>query len=487
MRYLHRTTTEKGFIDLHNHTNLSYGHEMGKMNIVPTQFLEEMREYTEQFNQPVTFSVTDHNDIIANLFILEEINRYPEKYKNIRYITGAEYSVSTDTLGVCYDKNGKEQPIIKNNRMHILAYGFDTNNKDLKYLNTLMSTSSSFSVKFNGYDMPIKHGNAVFATQKWLKSKGIIKGISDFSKHCPLVQNSYRSTLQNIENYLKDVLKLDPQSMDEWFDYINNYRNLRKNTKADVMEVMSIIENAGGYSVLAHPLAYTPSETFQLICRQTEVDPRNKPYMDISFDDTTYKTMSSDEKRRNLRRMENYFDFIYRKLSIEAKNPITGEKIQGIIGHELLHPLNQTNPYKFQTLLQIGDKYGMYCTAGSDSHGDYYEYCFPSRIAGAMVQKYDSNYDPKVSAYSLIYCQFVEDFFESQKTGTRLDRELGREAKNQLIVLKTTESGEKEYNTSKFLEVIFTSFERMKKDKANNKFTPFSDEYEIAEQQAQEL
>ena len=184
--------------------------------------------------------------------------------------------------------------------------------------------------------------------------------------------------------------------------------------------------------------------------------------------------------------MENYFDYIYRKLSIEAKNPITGEKIQGIIGHELLHPLNQINPYKFQTLLKTGDKYGLYCTGGSDSHGDFYEYCFPSRVAGAMVQEYDSNYDSKISAYCLIYCAFVEDYFKSKELGKKLDRELGREARQQLIVLKTNEKGEKYYDTNRFMEVIFTSFERKKQNRLMNS-NANNDEYELAEQQIQQV
>ena len=485
MRYLHRATTEKGFIDLHNHTNLSYGHEMGKMNISPVQFLEEMREYADEFGVVVTFSVTDHNDVISNIKIMHEIETNPEKYKNIRYIPGVEYSVSADSLGVCYDKNGNKQPIIKNNRVHLLAYGMDTKNPDIKYLNMLMSTSSTFTVKFLPYDMPIKYGNIIFATQKWLKDRNILKGIPDFREHCPL-QTTFRDTLAIVERYLKDEIKLDDKSLKEWNSYINDYWNLAKNTKADIMEVMSIVEQAGGYCVLAHPLAYTPSETFESICRNKDTtDPRNRDYVDISFDDTNYKTMDPSEKRRNLRRMENYYDFLYRKLSIEAKNPITGEKIQGIIGHELLHPLNQINPYKFQTLLQTGDKYGLYCTGGSDSHGDFYEYCFPSRIAGAMVQKYDSNYDSKISAYCLVHCLFVEDYFKSKEMGVRLDRELGREGRNQLIVLKTDEKGEKYYDTNKFMEVIFTSFDRKKQDWANNKSK--SDEYELAEQQIQQV
>ena len=159
MRYLNRATTQRSFIDLHNHTDLSYGSEMGKMNITPLQFLEEMREYSEKYNKIVTFSITDHNDVIANRIIMREIEKNPEKYKNIRYIPGVEYSVCADSIGVCYDKNGKQQPIIKNNRVHLLAYGLDTYNPDVMYLNTLMSNSKKFALKFDDVCLPVKMGS----------------------------------------------------------------------------------------------------------------------------------------------------------------------------------------------------------------------------------------------------------------------------------------------------------------------------------------
>ena len=480
MRYLHRVTTEKGFIDLHNHTDLSYGKEMGKMNITPLQLLEEMREYADTFNKVVTFSVTDHNDILPNRIIMKEIRNNPEKYKNIRYIPGVEYSVCADSIGVCFDENGKQQPIIKDNRVHLLAYGIDDHNPNIEYLNMLMSNSNKFMIKVDERYPSIKLGNIIFTSRHWLKKKGMFIGLDEFRQYCPLKDANYENTIENIEKYFTLGLGLNGEDIKEWKKFISDYWNVAKHTKADIMEVMDYVEQAGGYSVLAHPLAYTPSDAFQAISRQDNPDVRNAQYKGISFDDKNYKSMSSDEKRHNFRCMENYYDLIYRKLSIDAKNPITGKKIQGIVGHELLHPLNQTNPYKFQVLMQTGDKYGLYATGGSDSHGDLYQYCIPSRIAGAFVQRYDSNYDPKISAYSLLFCKFVDDYYSSIRTGERLDRKLGRFAKDQMVVLKTNEITEKFYNMSQFEEVVFTSFLRKKQSPVSDK----NDGYKEAEEQS---
>ena len=198
--------------------------------------------------------------------------------------------------------------------------------------------------------------------------------------------------------------------------------------------------------------------------------------------------MNTDEKRKNLRAMENYYDLIYRKLSIEAKNPITGKKIHGIVGHELLHPLNQTNPYKFQIIMEAGDKYGLYCTGGSDSHGDLYKYIIPSRIAGALVQHYDTDYPPTISAYSLFYCRFAEDYFKYVNGGEAPDRKLGQTARRQVYILKTDETWSKFYDMTQFEEVVFTSFKRKKYDYRNQQQESYTDViYDEAERQSMDL
>lgn len=462
MKILNRITSQQGFIDLHNHTDYSFGWEMGLMHWSPLNYLEEAREYADKYNKPVTFAITDHNNVNANRKILAEIKKNPEKYKNIRYIPGCEYTVSCDSLGHCYDKDGNEKPIVSDNRLHMLAYGMDLENPTIKYLNDCMSTAKRHVREYVTKYKPVKFGNIIFATRAWLKTKNIDTQLSDFQDDCQL-QKTFDETVGVVDKFLRNKYKLSEKDMKEWSKFVNDKDNIIKYTKIDVQELMSIVEKAGGYTVLAHPVYAGPSEDFQHIDDPDNKDPRNDKLRNLAFDDVSYKRLPEDLKQRNLRKMENYYDYIYRSLTIHAKNPITGEKLQGIVGHELMHSANQKNQYKFDVMMKTGDKYGLYCTGGSDSHGFLNKYVIPSRVVGSQVQKYDTNYDSYTSAYALVKCNFADDFIKAQETGERLHREVGRDARNELTVLKTQDGVEKYYDMNQFREVVFKSYERKKK------------------------
>ena len=50
MRFLHRVTTRKGFVDLHNHTNRSYSYkEIEHIYLTPCSYLYEVKEYVDKF------------------------------------------------------------------------------------------------------------------------------------------------------------------------------------------------------------------------------------------------------------------------------------------------------------------------------------------------------------------------------------------------------------------------------------------------------
>jgi hypothetical protein len=325
-----------------------------------------------------------------------------------------------------------------------------------------MSTAKSHVREYVTKYKPVKFGNIIFATRAWLKDKNIETQLSDFQETCP-IQKTFDGTVGVVEKFLKEKYKLSDKDMKDWSKFVNDQDNIIKYTKIDVQELMSIVEKAGGYTVLAHPVYAGPSEDFQHIDDPDNKDPRNDKLRNLAFDDVSYKRLPDDLKERNLRKMENYYDYIYRTLTIHAKNPITGEKLQGIVGHELMHSANQNNQYKFDVMMKAGDKYGLYCTGGSDSHGFLNKYVIPSRVVGSQVQKYDTNYDSLTSAYALVKCNFADDFIKAQKTGERLQREVGRDARNELTVLKTQEGKEKYYDMNQFREVVFKSYERKKK------------------------
>lgn len=465
MRYLHKVTGKQGFIDLHNHTDYSYSWEMGKMRIDPIGYLEEVNEYAQKYNKPVTFSITDHSNVNANRKILQALKENPKKYENIRYIPGCEYTVYCDSLGVCYDRNGKEKPVLPHNKLHMLAYGMDLEDPTIKYLNTLMSTSKKCVreyVETNDYAKvrPIKFGSIIFATKKWLKDKNMDIEIAEFQDDCQL-QPTFDETVDVVEKFLKKRFNLSSKEMASWKKFVNEKDNLMKYINPDVQEVMSIVEKAGGYTVLAHPIYDGPDEEFQHINDPGNKDKRNDKWRNMVFEDTektNWNRMSDAELKKNTKAMDKYYDWLYKTLTVNAKNPITGEKLNGIVGHELMHPANQKNQYKFDAIMKMGDKYGLYCTGGSDSHGDLYPYCIPSRLVGAQVQKFETGLNSKTVCYAMTKCSFVDDYFKSLKSGKKLTRDTSRCANDQVKLLRTVNGKEKYLSIQNLRDALHASY-----------------------------
>ena len=474
MRYLHRTTVKEGFVDLHNHTSYSWGREYGKIDLTPLGYLNECNEYAKKFNKPVSFAITDHNNTNGNIEVMNAIKNDPEKYKNINFIPGCEYTVSTDSIGQVYDENGEPKPIISYNKLHMLAYGMDVNDPTIKYISELynndknhlveMSSDGAQAIDGSGYVEPVKYGNLVFCTKKWLKDHNMDRDLSEFAQKCPL-QNTFEGTKKVIEKFLREDVKVDPKIMNEWNDFVSSPKNLRKYVKADIQEVMSAVENAGGYTVLAHPLYCDPSKELQNLNTK---DPRNAIYKDISYVETPIGKMTPEQRKEQAQKYNNYYDFIYKQLTVNAHNPVTGKKLEGLVGHELMHCANQKNSFRFEAMMNAGNKYGMYCTGGSDSHGSLHHYCIPSRVVGPQVQGYDANVGKEQVCFALTRCKFVEDFINSIKTGNRLTRVNGMTANDQLTITKDLKGKVTHYTVNEFKDLLISSFTRGK-DKGKNK------------------
>ena len=480
MRYLNRATTKEGFVDLHNHTSFSYGRELGQINFTPLQYLEECREYADKYGKQVSFAITDHNNTNGNLQVLKAIKENPDKYKNVNFIPGCEYTVSTDSIGHVYDENGIEKPIVSSNKIHLLAYGMNMEDPTIMYLSSLMSNERKYlaapsskstdaePIDNSGYIEPIKYGNVIFCTKKWLRDKNMEVEIKEFAKTCQL-QESFGETVDVVEKFLKQKFNFSKEEMNDWKKFVNDEKNLRKYVKADVQEVMDIVQSAGGYTVIAHPVYCGPSETIQNLANSK--DPRNEKFKDIAFRDVNHKNMTDAERKENLRKMGNYFDYIYKTLTVNARNPITGKKLDGVVGHELLHCANQKNPYIFDTILKTGDKYGLYCTSGSDSHGDLHRYSIPSRMCHSQIQNAATGAGKKFngSAFATVKCKFVEDFMEAQKNGTKLERCEGRKANDQLSILQTFNNKERYYTANDFRDLVYRAHKVREENKLSRK------------------
>lgn len=476
MKYLHRTSIKEGFVDLHNHTSYSWGREYGQIDLSPLGYLNECYEYTRKYNKPVSFAITDHNNTNGNLEVMVAIKKDPEKYKNINFIPGCEYTVSTDSIGQVYDEEGNAKPLINYNKLHMLAYGMDVNDPVIKYISDLycndrnhlveMPSDGAEAIDGSGYIEPVKYGNIVFCTKKWLKDNNLDVEYKKFAEHCPM-QNSFDGMKKTVEKFLLEQVKVPKEKMKDWNEFVSSPKNLRKYVKADIQEVMSAVENAGGYTVLAHPLYCDPSKELQNLNTK---DPRNLQYKEISFMDTSIGKLAPDQREQLGKKYKNYYEFIYKQLTVNAHDPVTGKKLQGLVGHELMHCANQKNAYKFDAIMTAGNKFGMYCTGGSDSHGSLHHYCIPSRVVGPQVQNYDASCNKEQVAYALTRCQFVEDFIKAQKTGDRLHRHEGMTANDQLTITKDNRGQVVNYNVDKFKEILFNSFAKGNtKNKGKNK------------------
>ena len=144
LQFYDRIVPKCGFVDLHNHTNDSYGEEMNRMNISPEELLESVYEYTQINNTNATFSITDHNSIegVQKVDLLMKSN--PKKYDKINFISGAEFTCSAGSLGEIKNDEGHIKNIFSN--FHMLAYGFNPFDDELSFLCKLHSTKKINSI-----------------------------------------------------------------------------------------------------------------------------------------------------------------------------------------------------------------------------------------------------------------------------------------------------------------------------------------------------
>ena len=360
MRFLHRVTTQQGFVDLHNHTNKSFSYnEIEHIFATPFTYLYEMKDYVDKFGKPVAFSITDHNNVQANIDIVNHMRRYPERFQNITYIPGCEWTVGTSSLGFCYDENGEKQSIIEGNRLHLLSYGMNPYDPDIQYLTLLRNDTPDYSVRIKLDDpkykdrvdedgtYPIKFGCIVYTARKWLENRGIKIDLFEFRDNTKIIPKDFYGTVASVIDFVKNKYQLSKEDYEDLKAFVLTNDNLIDNSRPDIMEVMSVIEKAGGYAVLAHPGLVKPSQTLQAIARGEINDPRNKQWENIAWENKTYAKLKDESSKKDRVNMQNFYNYIYKELVENAKHPISGEKVHGIIGHELFHTANQKTTYLY--------------------------------------------------------------------------------------------------------------------------------------------
>ncbi|MDD4110707.1 MAG: hypothetical protein PHS54_04055, partial [Clostridia bacterium] len=411
--------------------------------IFPRDLLKEALDYSNKYDCPVTFSTTDHNSILGTKEICDIINNNPEKYKKINYITGCEFSVSCESLGTYKNYNKETKTIFHS--FHLLGYNFDVNDKVINYYSTLKSLSSGDY--FSTDNARHSFGSIVLAGKKFLNRKEYDFPLSHFTdfKLIKGLGDSKEAFIENINkfyNFCKDNFSIKESVMNDMFlhllglpnDYFSKmkikkskhvrinredvrYCNVIHNCKIDVMEMMSIIENAGGVSVLAHPYLIRLHEAF---IRNSKIYAKNKFYKYIPLEITELETMGMNNFiSENVRKKSEMVEYVVKSLTDNAIDPITRKKLKGIVGLEILHSANMTKE-SFDIFTDMVEKYNLYATGGSDKHGDYYKSIFSvGQVMPLSIENKFTKKEIPQAIFSINSCKFVDDLLEKRKLSRR--------------------------------------------------------------------
>ncbi len=195
-------------IDLHSHSVFSDG------ELTPIELLNLAID-----NGVSTFAITDHDNIDAVKMVRNNYSDFLNK-SGLFFINGIELSVK-----------------VNHGRMHMLGYNIDINNKELNDKLVELKNNSIYSMISYFNDLRRNEGIS-FSTEdilKVLNKKGNI-GRPEIAKL--MIKYGYVKTVQEaFDKYLTEM-----------------YGRVRKLNKGiNYEEAISLIKNAKGYAILAHP------------------------------------------------------------------------------------------------------------------------------------------------------------------------------------------------------------------------------------------
>jgi predicted metal-dependent phosphoesterase TrpH len=200
------------FVDLHIHTYYSDG------VFSPKDIVKKCSQYGFKY-----ISITDHDSIDG---ALEIHNNSP-----IKLISGVELSCKSFNFGI---------PQVKGSALHLLGYGFDLSNNVLKdaldnynrkriqIIVDFLMELKKYNVQLTPSDIPIKHGRLIqFSALEELVDKIVMK------PQCSSLIQEYKELL--------DAIKFHP------------------------LEAISLIHEAGGVAIWAHPfITYLDEQPYLL-------------------------------------------------------------------------------------------------------------------------------------------------------------------------------------------------------------------------------
>ncbi len=244
-------------IDLHTHTNYSDG------DLSPDELIKLAID-----NNIGTLGITDHDTICG----IKEINRDDSLIidSGINIINGVELSAKT-----------------AKGRMHILGYDFDVNDKDLNDKMNELKNNSIYSVMAIINQLKIDYG-IVFDSLD----------INELFSNLGNIGRPHVAKLLIKYGYVKDV-------KEAFNKYLTDAYKKTKilNKGISCKECISLIKNAGGISVLAHPN--------QLLLNDEELEEKMKEMISVGLDGIeVYHSGHSKEETKKYLEIANKYNLL---------------------------------------------------------------------------------------------------------------------------------------------------------------------------------
>lgn len=171
-------------ISLHTHSNFSDG------KATPEQFLECARKYADKVAKlnkndelpPFTIALTDHDNVDGCIEIIKIIAKNPEKYKNLKFVCGCEFSVKNgnmhhDITGLAlnpFDKNLRKMLVdLKTERIKVVQDFLnkqpDFNGKKVSYEDLVEFEKQYYTKKGKPGKRSLENGSGIVCVRHGIK------------------------------------------------------------------------------------------------------------------------------------------------------------------------------------------------------------------------------------------------------------------------------------------------------------------------------
>ncbi len=242
-------------ISLHTHSNFSDG------KATSFEFIESARKYADKVARlnpddgkpPFLVALTDHDNVDGCQEIIKIISQNPEKYKNLKFVSGCEFSVKNKV----YRKtsNSMFQEYIINHDLTGLALNpFDE--KLIKMLNDLKNAREKTLRDFlKTFQNPLdKHQYTLEElVEEQSKENGFKSDKRTLQTRSGVVY--VRHAIECLQNKIKQSYNQNNRPYEDIINYLRNkIDELDKTDIPDIEKVINTVKENKGFTSLTHPM-----------------------------------------------------------------------------------------------------------------------------------------------------------------------------------------------------------------------------------------